>query len=237
MKDNISKTCIALVIAASTAWLLVTIFGDLSLSISSLLLRSEPHGVIWISMVVIILGCVLPLLLSLKFVVTEARAKAHCAPRKKRRISHWTLLPAIGGSGYLLYLIERIEPVTVMPLSTTVGTLIFTVVAFWLLRQSPIQTRLTIVSICAVMILSTRFMDWNSRKPFLRDLLRLRNGMTGEQVKGIMSRHTTSEEADDDMNTSATLYYRHSDDAEYNADWGKITMRGGRVVAVHFLPD
>lgn len=237
MKTNISKIWIVLVIAASTAWLLVTIFGDISLSISSLLLRSEPHAVIWISIVAIILGCVLPLLLSLTFVLTEARVKAHFDARKKRRGWHWTLLPAIVGSAYLLYLVERIEPVTVMPFSTTVGTLVFTVAAFWLLRQSPIQTRLTIVSICAVVILSTRFMDWNSRKPFLRDLLRLRNGMTGQQVKGMMARYTTSQDTDDDTNTSATLYYRHSDDAEYNADWGKITMRGGRVVAVNFLPD
>lgn len=36
---------------------------------------------------------------------------------------------------------------------------------------------------------------------------------------------------------TGTMTYRWSDDGAYDSDWGQVEFRGGRVVAVRFLPD
>ena len=79
--------------------------------------------------------------------------------------------------------------------------------------------------------------DWNSRKPFLRDLDRVRPGMPLAEVDAIMARY---ERWPVDLGTTSpqqTVSYRHTTAAWGNADIGLIRLDAGRVVAVTFLPD
>jgi hypothetical protein len=41
------------------------------------------------------------------------------------------------------------------------------------------------------LVLTIRTINWNSRKPFLRDLYRIKEGMTAAQVEQIMGNYTT----------------------------------------------
>jgi hypothetical protein len=79
--------------------------------------------------------------------------------------------------------------------------------------------------------------DWNSRKPFLRDLDRVRPGMTVAEVDAIMARY---ERWPVDLGTTSaqqTVSYRHTTAAWGNSDIGLIMLDAGRVVGVTFLPD
>lgn len=103
---------------------------------------------------------------------------------------------------------------------------------------------------------------WTSRKPFLRDLRRVKVGMSEAEVRKIMrgymtgtgwpaipgdapapdsiangaqpSRDTASF---DELEIPNALVFRHSDKAEFNSDWGVISLSNGLVVKVEFLPD
>jgi len=67
-----------------------------------------------------------------------------------------------------------------------------------------------VLAIYVLLILSARFVDWNSRKPFLRDLLQLKEGMTGQQVRDIMGRYQTQQDPTDVSQANDTICYVHS---------------------------
>jgi hypothetical protein len=122
-----------------------------------------------------------------------------------------------------------------------------------------------LVGILAV-IAALYFVDWTTRKPFLRDLARVRVGMTEAEVRRIMGRYMegtgwpaipgSSSNAPGTLNivgsdsqystdTSPSgqlvirdsLVFRHSNDGAFNSDWGIISLSSGRVVRVEFSPD
>ena len=225
---NVVQVCRILVIAVSGVWLVVTVLGDISRSTSAPVLYREG----WFfpgAIVVTLLGCVVPLLLSLWLVQRARRAWVvrttarglNFATAWKWWLFQWILLAVIVGCSYCFYFFERIVPVSIMPFSTSFGAVVFILAGLWLMQSWQARPRITVVAIYTLLILSTRFVDWNSRKPFVRDLLRLREGMTGQQVKGIMGRYVTNQDAADVSQANATLYYRHGDRPEYNADWGR----------------
>jgi hypothetical protein len=103
------------------------------------------------------------------------------------------------------------------------------------------------------------FIPLSSLQPFLRDLERVRPGMTVAQVQAIMrgykrgtgwpvpsgpapvvsgpddvSSDVTYETSDEgELLLPNTLTFRHTD----NSDWGVVSFRNGRVSKVEFLPD
>ena len=79
--------------------------------------------------------------------------------------------------------------------------------------------------------------DWNSRKPFLRDLDRVRPGMTVAEVDTIMARYDRLPVVLGTTSAQQTVSYRHTTAAWGNSDIGLIMLDAGRVVAVTFLPD
>lgn len=110
------------------------------------------------------------------------------------------------------------------------------------------------------------FVDWSTRKPFLRDLDRVQVGMTEAEVRRIMGRYMegtgwpaipgSSTNAPGTLNVvgsearyaaeaSSTgqlvirdaLVFRHSNDGAFNSDWGIVSLADGRVVKVEFSPD
>jgi hypothetical protein len=111
------------------------------------------------------------------------------------------------------------------------------------------------------------FVDWTTRKPFLRDLDRVRVGMTEAEVRRIMGRYmegtgwpalpgssptngpgtlnivgsgshySTETSSSGQLTIRDSLVFRHSNDGAFGSDWGIVSLSSGRVVRVEFSPD
>jgi hypothetical protein len=121
-----------------------------------------------------------------------------------------------------------------------------------LLVGSPSRVKLLILGLLVVVLFSIRLFDWNSRKPFLKDFYRVKEGMTVDQVEQIMGSYmggpcepTLPSEASGGQQAIETAVlaepdravYRHTDEGWGNSDWGEVTFEEGRVVEIQFLPD
>lgn len=111
------------------------------------------------------------------------------------------------------------------------------------------------------------FFPMSSRQPFLRDLHSIQPGMTATQVNAIMGKymtgtgwpanpfdagasahstltdvgsgltHQTKTNGKGEIAIAGSITFRHSDEGEYNSDWGVVSFEKGRVVKVEFMPD
>jgi hypothetical protein len=126
--------------------------------------------------------------------------------------------------------------------------------------------RLGVLAAIIAGIAALYFVDWTTRKPFLRDLDRIRVGMSEAEVRHIMGRYkegsgwpaipgsssnapgtlnivgsdaqySTETSPSGQMVIRDSLVFRHSDDGAFNSDWGIISLSSGRVVRVEFSPD
>ncbi|MDY7040140.1 MAG: hypothetical protein SVX38_04685 [Chloroflexota bacterium] len=122
--------------------------------------------------------------------------------------------------------------------------------AFWilvgalLLYSRPMREKLLILALFLAVIFAVRLVDWNSRKPFLRSLYRIEEGMTAAQVDQIMDDYLSLKGScpDAEVNeqgeiVTGTVTYRHTNEGWGNSDWGVITFENGHVVQKEFLPD
>ena len=125
--------------------------------------------------------------------------------------------------------------------------------AFWVLAGAlllygrPIRDKLLILGLFVIVLFSVRFIDWNSRKPFLKDFYSIKEGMTAAQVEQIMgdymkgggrplnSPQTEINERGEIVTGTST--YRHTNEGWGDSDWGVVTFEDGRVVQTEFLPD
>ncbi|MDY7075887.1 MAG: hypothetical protein SXV54_03080 [Chloroflexota bacterium] len=132
-----------------------------------------------------------------------------------------------------------------------------TYAAFWvlvgalLLYGRPIREKGLILVLFTVVIFSVRFVDWNSRKPFLRDFYRIKEGMTESQVDQVMSGYMKGyyggpppslgayEPEFDEQEKIVTgwVTYRHTDEGWGDSDWGIVTFEDGYVVQKRFSMD
>lgn len=126
-------------------------------------------------------------------------------------------------------------------------------VAFWvlvgalLLHARPTREKLLILTLLVVVLLSIRFINWNSRKPFLRDLYRIKEGMIPVQVEQLIGGYirgggrpvdTPATELDERGEiVRGTVTYRHTDESWGDSDWGVVVFEDGRVKETLFLPD
>jgi hypothetical protein len=88
---------------------------------------------------------------------------------------------------------------------------------------------------------------WNTRKPFLIELGHVRIGMTAQEVDGVMNRYIKGSgiapvgrfgsDENGQLMLKESIVYRHSNDGAFNADWGVVTFKDGKVTNVEFLPD
>jgi hypothetical protein len=129
--------------------------------------------------------------------------------------------------------------------------------AFWvlvsalLLYRRPRRETILVMSLFVALLATLRFIDWNTRKPFLRRLNRIRQGMTVSQVDRIMSAYQggyyggpppSLRENDPQFDNQGQIVtgwvtYRHTDEGWGNSDWGVVTFEDGRVVRADFQPD
>jgi hypothetical protein len=125
--------------------------------------------------------------------------------------------------------------------------------AFWvlvgalLLWGRPTRERFLILALWVTVLFSVRFVNWTSRKPFLKDFFSIQEGMTPAQVEQIMGHYMKgggaplgSPETETDERgeiTVGTVTYRHTNEGWGNSYWGVVTFEDGHVVKIEFLPD
>jgi hypothetical protein len=111
----------------------------------------------------------------------------------------------------------------------------FGVPALVLLWNQPPRVKLALISTFLLLILVTRTIDWNSRKPFLRALDSVQPGMTAAQVDAAMGTFMRFPRVG--VTEQGSVGYRHTEEGWGNADIGLVTFDGGRVVKVEYFPD
>jgi hypothetical protein len=89
-----------------------------------------------------------------------------------------------------------------------------------------------LLSLLGVSLRTLYAIDWSTRKPFQRDLNQIQPGMSKAEVEQIMRGYIHGWDPSRGM-----LWFRHSEEAAFNADAGIVTLQNGRVVSVEFSPD
>jgi hypothetical protein len=112
----------------------------------------------------------------------------------------------------------------------------------YILDPLPARQKLVLGGLLATAVLGVRFVDWDSRKPFLRDFYQIQTGMTYEEVDELMTGYdknispfisTTSAGS---LQTGAVSYL-HTNEGWGDSDVGLITFAGGRVISRNYYPD
>lgn len=121
------------------------------------------------------------------------------------------------------------------------------IVGALLLRKRSNQHRLWWALLAALVLFTISRIDWNTRKPFLRDLNSIQIGMSEGDVEAIMSDYMkvdrelanppTQVPSPQDIFTPEILVYRHTNQSWGDSDWGIVTLEEGKVVEVDFSPD
>jgi hypothetical protein len=112
--------------------------------------------------------------------------------------------------------------------------------AFWvligglLLRGTPVRHRLMLLVVFVAQVAAIHLVNWNSRKPFLKDFDRIDEGMTEAQVDWIMGRYIKETDLPpiplgEGGESVEAVVYRHTDESWGEADWCIVAFEGGRV--------
>jgi len=141
--------------------------------------------------------------------------------------------------------------------------------AVGIVRRAPAPAqigRLAALAMLLAAIVVLYSVPWSSRKPFLRDLYRIKPGMTEAEVRQIMARYqegtgwpsnpfagvsvprtlhdlgsSTAYSAgvspSGELTLSNSLVFRHAMSGRFDSDWGIVSFSNGRVATVSFSPD
>jgi hypothetical protein len=142
----------------------------------------------------------------------------------------------------ILFIFDLAGSASLYPLFVAVYAGFWILVGALLLYDRPLREKILILVLFLILLVSLRFVNWNSRKPFLRDLYRIDVGMTYPQVERIMSGYERSFATDvpvDEQGQPVTgrVAYTHTDAAWGDSDVGLLTFENGRVAEIDFLPD
>jgi hypothetical protein len=167
------------------------------------------------------------------------------------RLRYAPLVLAIWLALSIYLVLDAVYSVSVYFQFVAIYAIFWVLIGLLLLIGSPRREKLLILGLFVVVLFSTRAVNWNSRKPFLRDLYRVKEGMAVEQVEQIMGQYMrggywpshplasveepisgTEEPASPDI-----MVYRHTSEGWGDSDWGEIRFEEGRVVEIRFLPD
>jgi hypothetical protein len=117
-------------------------------------------------------------------------------------------------------------------------------------KQHPrhqLRRLVTLISICFVTAI-LYLTPWSSRNAFLKDLYSIKPGMTVTEVKAVMRGYiqgtgfpsnpfAETPGPPGELTIQGALVFRHSEEPAYNADWGIVNLRDGRVTSVEFSAD
>lgn len=111
-----------------------------------------------------------------------------------------------------------------------------------ILDSQPVRQRLALGGLLVTVVFALRFVDWDNRKPFLRDFNQVQLGMTAAEVDELMAGYhkftspfaTTSIRGDAQ---TGTVFYQNASEGWGDFDFGLITFAGGRVIGRTFYPN
>jgi len=176
---------------------------------------------------------------------------------------------AIATASLVLTLFALCELGIAYPVAWWLYLSVAVVFAASLIRPVPVRAQVVRLGMLAgilAFIVALYFVDWTTRKPFLRDLARVHIGMTEREVRRIMARYSegtgfpaipgsasnapgtlniagsesqysTETSPSGQMVIQNSLVFRHSNNGAFGADWGIVSLSSGRVVKVEFSPD
>jgi hypothetical protein len=141
-----------------------------------------------------------------------------------------------------LFIFDLLGSASLYPTFVAVYAGFWTLAGALLLYDRPLREKGLILVLFLILVFSLRFVNWNSRKLFLRDLYRIDEGMTYPQVERILNGYERSFATDtlvDEQGRPVTghVSYTHTDAAWGDSDIGLLTFKSGRVVEVEYLPD
>ena len=162
------------------------------------------------------------------------------------------LLALIFWIGLSVYLVFDISyAVSLYPKFVAIYAAVLVLAGALLLYGRSRREKALILTLLLTVVVSVRFIDWNSRKLFLKHFFRIREGMTESQTDQIMSGYMKGyfggpppslrdrEVAYDEQGKIVTgwVTYRHTKEGWADSDWGEVTFESGHVVQTRFLPD
>ena len=144
---------------------------------------------------------------------------------------------ALAGVGGVYLLFDRLAAVSLYPIAVVFFVALGLVGSLPLLygRRRAIQVAVPLLIV--LLALAVQFVNWDSRKPFLRALYRVEAGMTVEQVDALMAGYMRSPAQAGTVGNTGAISYRHTDEGWGNSDIGLVTFVDGRVASREFLPD
>ena len=116
--------------------------------------------------------------------------------------------------------------------------------ALWPRRSPRLRPeRLAGLVVVSAMIAALYLIPWTTRKPFLRALDSVKPGMTLAAVRQAMAGYMEGTgwrypgSPGEEITIQGAVVFRHSDDPQFNADFGIVYLANGRVTHVEFSPD
>ena len=142
----------------------------------------------------------------------------------------------------LYFIFDLLGAASLYPLFIVIYAAFWTLVGALILYGQSLGEKVAILMVFLALVFSVRFVDWNSRKPFLRNLYRVEEEMSYQQVAEIMGSYPGLAGAGTEINgegqvVSGNVSYTHSEEKWGNSDIGVITFQDGLVVETKFLPD
>lgn len=148
----------------------------------------------------------------------------------------WVCTIALFTVGILLttasILLDIYSAFSVSPLATSICGFIWICIGFWLMTPIRLAPRLILLARSLFVILGVKHIDWNSRRPFVRDLLKIESGMTADEVDIIMKRYRRGSSAENDA-----LFYMHGVKGPFYSDMGVVRLKNDKVEAVELQFD
>lgn len=228
-----------IVVASSFLFLTYACVSNIADTISSPVLKRDGWGIYIFSIAATCLGVIPSAWLVLQLFVEIARPRTDAPTALKLgRLSGYVLSAIVILTP--LYVLEQVLPVSVVPFAALTCAIIFVTIGWFRTRRIKAATRTIMLSGSILLILSMQYIDWNPRKPFLRALYQIRIGMTVSEVRKTMAGYLDKPNLKDpepDIEETDSIIYRPSGDPKYNADWGIVTIRNGKVQGVEYSSD
>lgn len=236
-------------VAITLLWLAFSLARETISFVSSPLLRVDGFILYIFAIPLTFIGTVLPLLLIIWLCWKISR---HLQHNDARRSIYKAIRAELDGSvGIALFIFVLTSPIylliedfmsfSVLPLTTPGCGVLGAIVGYWVFKSLAVKNRLTLLCLLLCLVLATEYLDWNPRKSLLRDMYRVRRGMTVAEVERIMDGHIKGynqpENLARDFGGEGLIVYIGGTGGSYNADIGEITILDGKVEGVEFSHD
>ena len=237
----------ASLIASAGLWTSFSLLQQTAGVVYSPLFSSDGLVLLAFSIPMTFLGTVLPLLMAFRLCLTSSRhGRQH-----GRRVSIYRAVKAEleGNTGIVLFFMVLLSPFylvaegyfafSIVPLTMPVSGLLGVGAGCFLFRRINAKARLTLNALLLSLTLGTGYLDWNDRKPLLRDAYRIKAGMTMNDVEALMAGHRIGpagpidNEVESESEGDKELCYM----TPHSSDMVVVKLIEGKVGSVGFSAD